>query len=141
LHLVVSPDPAVVTAVGVDHVGRDRDVGPAVGTWRWSIGADVVVWSPELFDMFALTVGPPASYAGFLAAVDEEDRTAVDRAVRWSLLSGDPYVTDFRAAHRCRGRERWFHAAGRVEPGPDGHPDRLLGIVKDLNPPGQRPAR
>ena len=127
-------DPPMVTAVGVDYVGGDGELGPPVGTWRWNIGTDTVVWSAELLDMFALAVGPPASYQTFLATVNVEDRAEVDRAVRWSVLSGDPYVADFRAAHRERGRERWFHAAGRVEAATGQQPERLLGIVKDLNP-------
>ena len=133
-HLWAPPDPPMVTAVGFDYVGRDGEMGPPMGLWRWDIGTDIVVWSAELLDMFALAVGPPASLQAFLASVDGEDRTAVGRAVRHSVLSGDPYVADFRAARRDRGRERWFHAAGRVEPATAGRPGRLLGIVKDLNP-------
>jgi hypothetical protein len=127
-------DPPRVCASGADHVGRDGVRGLPMATFRWNIDDDSVVWSAELLDMFDLAVGPPASYADFLRSVDDDDRAAVDRAVRWSLLSGDPYVADFRSASRRAGRDRWFHAAGRVEPAGGNRPCRLLGIVKDLNP-------
>src|SRR5688500_5510243 len=126
---------AVVRAEGVDLVGDDASEAPPVGTWRWDIDSDAVVWSPELLDMFDFGVGPPASYEAFLASVHPEDRGDVDRLVRQSLTTGASYITEFRAAHRDHGRERWFHAAGRVEPAAgDGYGRLLLGIVKDLNP-------
>jgi hypothetical protein len=134
-HVWVSGDPPVACASAVDYVERDADVGPPVGTWRWDVDADSVVWSPELLDMFALGIGPPADYERFLAGVHAEDRDEVDRAVRWSLLSGEPYVADFRAFGECEGRDRWFHAAGRVEPAANDLPGQLCGIVKYLNPP------
>jgi len=134
-HLWTAPShPPRVCATGVDHLGRDGLGGPPMATWRWDVDDDIVVWSPELLDMFNLAVGPPASYAEFLRSVDDEDRDEVDRAVRWSLLSGDPYVADFRAASRRVGRDRWFHAAGRVERASGRRSCQLLGIVKDLNP-------
>ena len=119
-------DPPTVCAAGVEHVGRDGLRGPPVGTWRWSIDDDQVVWSPELLDMFNLAVGPPSSYADFLSSVHDEDRGDVDRAVRWSLLSGDPYVTDFRAAHRRRGPGSLVPCCGAGRTGPR---DRLRSAV------------
>ena len=134
-HLWVSTGRCVVCASGVDYVGRDDVVGPPVGTWRWDIDADQVVWSTELLDMFGLGVGPPMSYQRFLDSVHDEDRDDVDQAVRWSLCSGDPFVADFRGVDDGE-RDRWFHAAGRVEPDAGGSRGQLCGIVKYLNPSG-----
>ena len=133
-HLTATAERPVVCAEGVALVGDAGSQGPPVGTWGWNIDADTVVWSPELLDMFGFRVGPPASYQAFLASVDVEDRADVDRLVQACVVSGEPYITEFRAAHRDRGRERWFHAAGRVEPTTDSRHRHLLGVVKDLNP-------
>ena len=139
-HLWTAADGSVAYATGVDYLGRDGVVGPPMGTWQWNVETDTVVWSADLLDMFALTVGPPMSYEWFLANVHDDDRDDVDRAVRWSLVTGEPYVADFRTAGDADGRDRWFHAAGRSERGAAGRPGHLLGIVKYLNPPTHRPS-
>jgi hypothetical protein len=135
-YLSVAGEHPSVSASGVDLLGRHDGSGPAIGTWRWDADADVVVWSPELFDMFDLAVGPPVSYDEFLAVVHTDDRDDVDRWAKWSLVTGEPYVADFRAYGGGDGRDRWFHAVGRFEPAGDRSNRQLCGIVKYLNPPG-----
>ena len=136
-HLWMSTVRCVVCASGVDYVGPDGVVGPPVGTWRWDIDTDTVVWSTELLDMFGLGVGPPTSYERFLDSVHDEDRDDVERAVQWSVCSGEPFVADFRGVDDGE-RDRWFHAAGRIERQASGASRQLCGIVKYLNPDGNR---
>ena len=132
-HLWSSAVRCAVCASGVDYVDPDGVVGALVGTWRWQLDADQVVCSPELLDMFALDVGTPATYAGVLDAVHDEDRAELEQAVRWSLRSGQPFVADFRGVENG-DRDRWFHAAGRFEADAGGSGGELCGIVKFLNP-------
>jgi PAS fold len=132
-HLWMSAVRCAVCASGVDYVDPDGVVGALVGTWRWHLDTDHVVCSPELLDMFAFGVGTPASYEQILDAVHHEDRAELERAVRWSLRSGEPFVADFRGVENGE-RERWFHAAGRFEPHAGGRVGQLCGVVKFLNP-------
>jgi hypothetical protein len=131
-HLWRSTVGCVVFASGVDYVGPAGVVGPPVGTWRWDIETDTVVWSTELLDMFNLGVGPPTSYEGFLDSVHVEDRDDVEQAVRWSLCSGEPFVANFRGVDDDE-RDHWFHTAGRFEPSAGRSSGQLCGIVKYLN--------
>ena len=137
-HVWLSTVRSVVCASGVDYVGPDVVFGPPVGTWRWDIDTDTVVWSTELLDMFKLGLGPPTSYQRFLDSVHLEDRDDVEQAVQWSVCSGDPFVADFRGVDDGE-REHWFHAAGRFEPTAGRSGGQLWGIVKYLNADGNLP--
>ena len=129
----LTEDGTHVRAAGVDYLAPHPTTGPPVGIWLWDVDADTVSWSTEMLDMFGFTVGPPASYRDFLVAVVEDDRDGIDRAIRRTLADGCPYVADFGIADLA-GRERWFHAAGRLlEPSPGGG-RRLGGLLKYLNP-------
>jgi PAS domain-containing protein len=122
-----------VRAVGVDYLAPCPTKGPPVGTWLWDVDADTVSWSTELLDMFGITFGPPAAYGDFLAAVLEDDREGIDRAVRRTLAEDGPYVVDFGIAD-ADGREHWFHAAGRLTECPAGGDRQLGGLLRYLNP-------
>jgi PAS domain-containing protein len=122
---------------GVDYL-RSAGWGSPVATWCWNVDRDVVSWSPELFDMFGLEMGPPASLASFLAAVHDDDRDSVAGHVGVAVDCGGP----FRYTFRCPtggGRDAWFHAAGRCHQRTDG--TRVVaGLVKYMNPPSTPPA-
>ena len=120
---------------GTDVLGPDRDPAraPLVATWRWNVETDAVSWSPELLDIFAMHVGPPASFASFLATVHDDDRAHVERHLRRAVRDGDPFRYTFRCPTEGT-RDRVFHAVGRC--GVDGAGSRqVIGLVKYLNPP------
>jgi PAS domain S-box-containing protein len=56
------------------------------GSWRWTPETGVVTWSAELRRIIGVSADAPASAAGFLAFVHDEDRPAfeetIERAVR-----------------------------------------------------------
>jgi hypothetical protein len=92
-----------------------------------------VSWSPELLDMFAMRVGPPASYAAFLAVILADDRDGFARLVDRALLEGRPFAATFRCPAPGE-HDLWFHVTGcRDGNGPG--PRRMAGLVKYLNPP------
>lgn len=133
-HLWSTPDRSTVLATGVDYVAPSGELGPPVGLWWWDVDTDAVSWTTELLDMFALTVGPPATYRAFLDVVLDDDRDDVARAIDVALITGEPYVITFRWP-TTGGRDRWFHATGRRLPATAGRPCRVGGMVKYLNPP------
>jgi PAS domain-containing protein len=129
-HLTVTPD-ATGEARGVDYL-RPAEWGSPVATWRWNVDRDMVSWSPELLDMFALRLGPPASLASFLAAVHADDRHSVARRLRVAVVDGQPFGYTFRCP-TGDARDDWFYAAGRCSRDIDG--TRVVaGLVKHLNP-------
>jgi PAS domain-containing protein len=131
--VALTEDGSSVRAAGVDYLAPQSTKGPPVGTWLWDTRADTVSWSTELLDMFGFRVGPPVAYRDFLAAVLEDDRDGIDRAIRQTLADAGPYEADFGIAD-SRGREHWFHAAGRLLDHPAGGRRLLGGLLKYLNP-------
>ena len=83
--VALTEDGTGVRASGVDYLAPQPTKGPPVGTWYWDADADTVSWSTELLDMFGFKVGPPVAYGDFLAAVLEDDRDGIDRAIRQTL--------------------------------------------------------
>jgi hypothetical protein len=135
-HLTVGTD-ASCAAHGVEYLRPDRERGCPMATWRWFVDTDVVLWSPELLDMFALRVGPPPSYSSFLATIDPDDRGRVAGRLSQAVEDRQP----FRYTFRCPtggSAERWFHTAGRCEVAADGT-RQVAGLVKYLNPPSTWP--
>jgi hypothetical protein len=137
-HLGVQSDGSPVL-VGLDHLRPDDEFGPPVGMWHWDADSDVVSWSPELFDMFGMQVGPPASYASFLAVVLDDDRDAFASLVDRAVLDDQPFAATFRCPSPG-DHDLWFHATGRLCASDDGS-RRLTGLLKYLNPPPTWPRR
>src|SRR5262249_37077187 len=118
----------------VHYLGPDGSVPPPVGLWRWDVDADTVVWSTDLIDLLGgPSLGPPASYAPFLASVPDEDRPHVDRTLRPPLATGERCAVSFRCpAPPSRGH--WFPASARRTVAADGTTG-VAGIVRFLNAP------
>jgi PAS domain S-box-containing protein len=90
-----------------------------------------------MLDLLAITDGSMVRYEVFLQRVHDEDRQRVDRDLRSTRTSGEPYVEDFRI-QRPGGGVCWLHAAGRAIPRADGTPERVRGIAIDVT---ERPRR
>ena len=90
-----------------------------IGSWEWDVERDEIWGSEELRALYGLDPGLfPASYAGFLQVVHEDDRGAVDEAVRAALETPSEFV--FVARIQTAGGE-WVWSRGRGVSLPDGH--------------------
>ncbi|WP_226382402.1 PAS domain-containing protein [Pseudonocardia oceani] len=130
-----------VYSVGVDVTDRasveacDRVL---VGSWDWHIGSDIVAWSDGMFEIYGIRRGPAHSPATALRRLHTEDRPVVDRIIRRSVETGEPYSADHRIV-LSDGDVRWLHSAGRVISGAGGSPERMRGITLDITArPGMR---
>jgi PAS domain-containing protein len=65
------------------------------------------------------------------AARDSNDQAAVERTIRRSLTSGEPYTADHRIVHPDGGI-RWLHSGGRVFLGQNGDPKLMRGHTWDV---------
>ncbi|MBF0625234.1 MAG: PAS domain-containing protein [Magnetococcales bacterium] len=104
-----------------------------LGNWDWIIPADTLWWSDEVYRIFGLSGGGYSpSYAGFLAAVHEDDRQKVIDAVQTSLA--DPTIP-YRIEHRVvrpDGGERVVEEQGEVIRDSSGQSLRMIGTVHDI---------
>jgi PAS domain S-box-containing protein len=102
------------------------------GTFEWNIRTDEVNWSGSEERLYGL---PPGGFGGryenWRRAVHPDDLDRAEAEVRAAARGGAPLDTEFRIV-RPDGEVRWVAARGRVFPGPDGRPERMVGINIDI---------
>jgi PAS domain S-box-containing protein len=102
-----------------------------LGTFDWDIRTGRLDWDDRLCEVFGLD---PADFDSridtFFDALLPEDRSAVEDAVGAAIDTCGEYEAEYRVRHPD-GSIRWVEARGRVYPGPDGEPARMLGVARD----------
>ncbi|HET9596936.1 MAG TPA: ATP-binding protein [Anaeromyxobacteraceae bacterium] len=101
-----------------------------MGAWDWNVVSGELIWSERCKALFGLPPDAPMSYERFLAAIAEEDRAAVDAAVRRALQMQEPYEAEMRVP-LPDGGIRWIasHGHGYYV---DGKPVRMAGMAMDV---------
>ena len=90
-----------------------------IGSWEWDVGPDEIWGSEELCALYGLDPAAfPVSYADFLEIVHQDDRAAVDDAVRAALETPSEFVFVVRV--RTEDGD-WLWTRGRGVSLPDGH--------------------
>ncbi len=107
--------------------------GTETGFWEWDIASDTVEWSENMGPMYGLPRGTqPSGHAEYIDRhVDEGQRAEVQAHLRAALDRGEGYEHDLRIA-LPDGGERWLHSRARVLRGPDGRPERIVGLLTDV---------
>jgi serine phosphatase RsbU (regulator of sigma subunit) len=106
--------------------------GTETGFWEWDIASDTVEWSDNVGPMYGLPRGTqPAGFDAYLdACVEESHRVELRALVRRAVEEGVPYEHDLPVT--LPDGERWLHSRVRVIAGPDGRPERLIGLLTDV---------
>ena len=103
-----------------------------MGTWERTIRHGEVVWSDEMETIHGLA---PGTFAGtqdaFWERVFPEDRVRVRAAIERAVRGGEPYHVEYRTV-RPSGEVRWLEAWGRVLRTPEGEPERMVGVCRDV---------
>ncbi len=103
-----------------------------IGVWFWDSAASTVTWSSNLEALYGMSSGSfDGSYAGFIAAIDRDDRADVEMALQQALRTR----STFRARYRtpcCDGRDEcWLEATGTVL-AESGAPMGMVGLCYDV---------
>jgi len=105
-----------------------------IGSWEWHVPSGEVSWSEEMFRIHGVEPDAfPITFERAMTFVHREDRARIREDVE-ALLAGrrtdDPEI-EYRIV-LPDGEVRTLHARSKLSPGPDGKPERLLGIVQDV---------
>ncbi|MFE1773485.1 SpoIIE family protein phosphatase [Streptomyces sp. NPDC059008] len=100
------------------------------GFFCWEISTGEVSCDPVTLALHGMPESGPSDIASFLAAVHESDLADVRDALGAIAESCGNYQIEYRVTSDG-GRHRSLEARGRVLPGDDGLPARMVGVVMD----------
>src|SRR5215472_9464077 len=100
------------------------------GFFTWDIPSGEVICDPVTFRMHGLTDHLVATMDTFLSRVPESDLVQVREAMATMIASAGTYQIEYRVLGED-GSLRSMEARGRIMPGPDGQPARMMGLVMD----------
>jgi PAS domain S-box-containing protein len=101
-----------------------------------------VAWEMSLINRRVYATGAieavydePPTYKSFahdlFVAVHPEDRPRVEKAWSEHVLTGAPLRVEYRI-NRQDGQEVWVHAVAETLRGPNGRPERVVGVLKNI---------
>jgi signal transduction histidine kinase len=103
-----------------------------VGSWRWDVATDTVIWSEELYRISGRDPNLPApSYREHSKFYTAESWDRLRRAVEEALNFGTPYELDLEMV-RTDGTKRWLLARGETQRDAQGRIAQLYGTVQDI---------
>jgi diguanylate cyclase (GGDEF)-like protein/PAS domain S-box-containing protein len=104
----------------------------SMAMWDWNLVDHTFVRSPGMAALYGLPSGSLASpEVDPLGFVHPDDRPLIDEMDRRHIEENAPYVVEYRV-NRPDGATAWLREQGRSIPGPDGTPERLLGVTIDV---------
>ncbi|HKJ88782.1 MAG TPA: PAS domain-containing protein, partial [Gammaproteobacteria bacterium] len=102
-----------------------------VGTWEYFPDSGHSFWSEEARRILGVDPGTPPSPEALLRRVHPDDSDRVRAALERTLDTNQQYELEYRIRHPEHG-ERAIFSRARVEQGPEGAPDRVIGVVQDV---------
>ena len=131
-------------ASSTDYQGANRALAPwedpgsassgfsaSAGFFNWLLSTGEVVCDEQTFRLHGLSPDAEPQFESFLAQVPQDDVEELLRTLN-PLLSA---VGDYIFEYRVRWPDGVIHTLetrGRVVPGPDGGPLRLMGVIADI---------
>ncbi|RKH17632.1 PAS domain S-box protein [Corallococcus sp. CA047B] len=111
-----------------------------LGTWEWDLATRTLVASATCKAHFGRGPEAPFSYEDLHAVIHPEDLGRIRAAVGRTLSEQVDYDIDYRVVWPD-GSVHWVSVQGRLIPGPDGRPARMIGASRDITERKQAEAR
>jgi PAS domain S-box-containing protein len=103
-----------------------------MGVWDWNIRTGDLKWSDSLEPLHGLAPGTfGGTFDHFQQLIYTEDRGLVNAAIQQALESSGEFYVEFRNVW-SNGGIHWIAGSGKVFPGEDGQPLRMIGIGLDV---------
>ena len=118
-------------AVSEERLRLALDAG-RMGVWDWNIRTGDLQWSDSLEPLHGLKPGTfGGTFDHFQQLIHLEDRDTVNAAIRQALETAGEFYVEFRNVWQ-NGGIHWIAGSGKVFPGDDGQPLRMIGIGLDV---------
>ena len=105
----------------------------SLGHYVFYVEEDFWVGSEVLDEIFGIGPEHPRTVAGWMALIHPEDREELGDYLRQRVLGArEPFDRHYRIRRPGDGQERWVHGHGVLATGPDGMPQRLVGVIRDI---------
>ncbi|MDD2991035.1 MAG: PAS domain S-box protein [Zoogloea sp.] len=101
-----------------------------IGSWSYSFGFDLVMWSEEACRLLQLPSGQTVGLEGLLALVHPDDRAYFQEMWR---AAGPERPFDIEHRIFIDGAERWVRQRAEIEVDASGAPAKAFGIVQDVH--------
>ena len=101
------------------------------GFFTWDIVSGEIVCDPVTYRMHGLPEDQAATMDTFLSTVPESDLAQLREAMEHMVAAAGTYQLEYRITGPDDSL-RTMEARGRVMPGPDGRPSRMMGMVVDI---------
>jgi two-component system, LuxR family, sensor kinase FixL len=102
-----------------------------LGRWEWDVARRELTWSETTRAMYEVPKDGPVDPAMFHALVHPEDRVLMARTIADAATGKGVVDVEFRVRF-SDGRIKWIHSRGRTILGPDGRPERMVGVKVDI---------
>lgn len=103
-----------------------------MGVWDWNIRTGELDWTDSLEPLHGIAPGTfGGTFDHFQQLIHPGDLEHVNVAIRQALETGGEFYVEFRNARSSEGI-RWIAGSGKVFPGDDGQPLRMVGVGLDV---------
>jgi PAS domain S-box-containing protein len=103
-----------------------------MGTWRWSMATNEVVWDETLEALYGLPPGGfDRRYETYLSLIHPHDRERAVQTVEASIAGGGEHRVEHRVVWPD-GAVHWVEGWGRVTRDADGEVDGIIGVAVDI---------
>ena len=118
-------------AVSEERLRLALDAG-RMGVWDWNVRTGDLKWSDSLEPLHGLAPGTfGGTFDHFQQLIHPDDRETANAAIRQALETGGEFYVEFRNVWQ-NGGIHWIAGSGKVFPGDDGQPLRMIGIGLDV---------
>ena len=103
-----------------------------MGNWRWSVGADEIEWSDQIYAIFGVCRDDfTPTLDNTNAMLHKRDIGHLMQAFQRAIIEQNDYDIDFRVI-RPNGQIRYVRCEGRCELDQDGDVTALYGVMQDI---------
>lgn len=103
-----------------------------IGVWEWHPETGAYRWSGTMHQLLELPKDLENMYQAWRDRIHAEDVDRVEQSIQKGLVNQSDFVADYRY-HLDDGRVVWRLLKGRGLYTSDGHLERVLGVVLDIN--------